>query len=83
MQHCCNRNNNVQNVTANHQWQNTVKFANLPSPLVYKYSKARTMTGNAALEVASVDAQWKEIEISCTVAIMVLTDTSDDECAIV
>jgi hypothetical protein len=25
----------------------------------------------------------KEIEISCTVAIMVLTDTSDDECAIV
>ena len=41
------------------------------------------MTENAALEVASVDAWWKETEISCTVAIMVLTDTSDDECAIV
>lgn len=83
MQHCCNLNNNMQNVTANHQWQNTVKFANLPSLLVCKYSKARTMTGNAALEVASVDVQWKEIEISCTVAIMIFSDISDNECAIV
>ena len=55
----------------------------LPSQLVCKYSRARTMTGNSALEVASVDAQWKEIEISCTVAIMVPTDTPNDECAIV
>ena len=39
--------------------------------------------GNAALEIESVDTQWKKIEISCTLAIMVLTDTSDDECAIV
>ena len=28
----------------------------LPSPLICKYSRARTMTGNSALEVASVDA---------------------------
>ena len=27
MQHCCNWNNDVQDVTANHQWQNIVKLA--------------------------------------------------------